>query len=190
MNLKITGAFNLAAKAHGHQTRKYDGSSYTLHLREVYILLEYAGVQDEKVLIAGLLHDTLEDTALTAAEIEAQFGSEVCSIVQSLTDDKTASFASRKAAAIVKVRTLSGGALSIKLADLISNMTAIPAAWDAKKLMRLVKTRALMRYRENYSTWRISSVRHKPVAVKSTSNYATWPSEDCCSGMMMITILL
>ncbi|WP_371194634.1 HD domain-containing protein [Glaciecola sp. SC05] len=134
MNLKITGAFNLAAQAHGHQTRKYDGSSYTLHLKEVYLLLEYAGVQDEKVLIAGLLHDTLEDTALTAAEIEAQFGGEVCSIVQSLTDDKTASFASRKAAAIVKVRTLSGGALSIKLADLISNMTAIPAAWDAKKI--------------------------------------------------------
>lgn len=134
MNLNITTAFDTAAKSHGQQTRKYDGSSYTVHLNEVFNLLAYAGVEDEQVLFAGILYDTLEDSSLTAKDIETQFGNNVLSIVLSLTDDKSLSLASRKALAIEKAKTLPAAALTIKLAALISNMSAIPGSWHTNKI--------------------------------------------------------
>jgi hypothetical protein len=139
MKLKIANAFNLATKAHKQQTRKYDGASYTMHLIEVYNILEYANVNDETLIIAGILHDTLEDTSLTAIDIEVEFGKEVLSIILSLTDDKALSYDARKAIALEKVKTLTAPALTIKIADVISNMSAIPPNWDAHKLANYMK---------------------------------------------------
>jgi hypothetical protein len=134
MKLKIDNAFNFATKAHQQQTRKYDGAIYTQHLIEVYNILDYANANDENVFIAGILHDTLEDTPLTAKDIEKEFGSEVLSLVLSLTDDKTLSYDARKAIALEKVKVLSAPALTIKIADLISNVSTIPPSWDAPKI--------------------------------------------------------
>jgi hypothetical protein len=134
MKLKIANAFDLASKVHKQQTRKYDGASYTMHLIEVYNILEYANVNDEALIIAGILHDTLEDRSLTAIDIEVEFGNEVLSIILSLTDDKALSYDVRKAIALEKVKTLTAPALTIKIADLISNMSAIPSSWDIRKI--------------------------------------------------------
>jgi|GEM_PF-1364293 len=134
MNLNITDAFEMAAKAHEGQKRKFDGSSYIAHLNEVFNILAYAGVEDEDIFIAGILHDTLEDTNLTEANIRARFGNKVLLLVQSLSDDKSLALEQRKALAVAKVKVLSSAALTIKLADLISNMSAIPTSWDEHRV--------------------------------------------------------
>jgi len=134
MNLNITDAFEMAAKAHEGQKRKFDGSSYIAHLNEVFNILAYAGVEDEDIFIAGILHDTLEDTSLTEADIQARFGNKVLLLVQSLSDDKSLILEQRKALAVAKVKVLSSAALTIKLADLISNMSAIPTSWDEHRV--------------------------------------------------------
>ena len=71
--------------AHGDQTRKGGAIPYVSHLLGVTSLVLEAG-GDEDMAIAGLLHDTIEDTAATAAEIENRFGRRVAMIVMGCTD--------------------------------------------------------------------------------------------------------
>lgn len=134
MNLNINNAFEMAAKAHEGQKRKFDGSSYIGHLKEVFDLLAYAGVEEEDIFIAGILHDTLEDTDLTGANIQARFDKKVLLLVQSLTDDKSLTLQQRKALAVAKAKVLSSAALTVKLAALISDMSAIPRSWDEHRI--------------------------------------------------------
>jgi (p)ppGpp synthase/HD superfamily hydrolase len=72
-------------EAHGDQTRKGGDIPYVSHLLGVASLVLEAG-GDEDMAIAGLLHDTVEDTAATAAGIEDRFGPRVAMIVVGCTD--------------------------------------------------------------------------------------------------------
>lgn len=82
---RFSDAVAFALTAHGDQTRKGTDVPYLSHLLAVAALVLEAG-GDEDMAIAGLLHDTIEDTAVTAADIEARFGSRVASIVVGCTD--------------------------------------------------------------------------------------------------------
>ena len=86
---KIHDAIIFAAKAHEGQRRKGTDIPYITHPFEVAQILMEAGC-DETLIIAGLLHDTLEDTEVTAAEIEEQFGPEVLALVDSDTQRRSA----------------------------------------------------------------------------------------------------
>ena len=88
---KIHDAIIFAAKAHEGQRRKGTDIPYITHPFEVAQILMEAGC-DETLIIAGLLHDTLEDTEVTAAEIEEQFGPEVLALVDSDSEDKSLSW--------------------------------------------------------------------------------------------------
>jgi (p)ppGpp synthase/HD superfamily hydrolase len=79
-------AFAVAARAHGGDRREADGAPFILHPLEVAALLSSCGCSDE-VTAAAMLHDTLEDTAVTGQQIEAEFGSEVAHLVRCLTED-------------------------------------------------------------------------------------------------------
>ena len=80
---KIREAYELAKKKHAGVFRK-SGEPYIQHPIEVaYILSELQA--GPETIISGLLHDTVEDTDLTIAEIKAQFGEDVALIVDSLT---------------------------------------------------------------------------------------------------------
>ena len=74
---RIERAIALAIRAHEAQVRKGDGQlPYVVHPVTVALILSrYTG--DEDTIIAGLLHDTLEDTLVTAEEIEQAFGEKV-----------------------------------------------------------------------------------------------------------------
>ncbi len=79
----IRSAYELAAKKHSGVFRR-SGEPYIQHPIEVaYILAELQS--GPETIISGLLHDTVEDTDLTIAEIEQQFGKDVALIVDSLT---------------------------------------------------------------------------------------------------------
>ena len=82
---RFADAVIFALAAHGDQTRKGTDIPYITHLLAVASLVLEAG-GDEDMAIAGLLHDTIEDTATTAADIEAAFGPRVAAIVEGCTD--------------------------------------------------------------------------------------------------------
>jgi len=82
---RFVDALAFAMAAHGDQTRKGGDIPYVSHLLGVASLVLEAG-GDEDMAIAGLLHDTIEDTDTTAADIEDRFGPRVAAIVAGCTD--------------------------------------------------------------------------------------------------------
>jgi guanosine-3',5'-bis(diphosphate) 3'-pyrophosphohydrolase len=132
-------AFQFSAEKHRDQRRKgVDASPYINHPIEVAALLaNVAGVQDNAILAAAVLHDTIEDTRTTPAEIEATFGSAVRHLVQEVTDDKSLPKAERKRLQVEHAPHLSPSAKLIKTADKISNVKEVtdnpPADWPIER---------------------------------------------------------
>ncbi|GAB3595251.1 HD domain-containing protein [Corynebacterium faecale] len=85
---RLRRAINTASVAHRDHVRKGSGIPYITHLFSVMYLLRSV-TKDEDVLIAGLLHDTLEDVPehYSAAQMEADFGPRVLGLVRDLTKD-------------------------------------------------------------------------------------------------------
>ena len=135
----VLKALHFAADKHRDQRRKgAEASPYVNHLIEVAELLaREGGVTDVITLQAAILHDTLEDTETTPAELDAHFGVEVRRIVEEVTDDKKLSNAERKRLQIVHARHLSERAKLVKIADKIANlrslMLAPPVQWSLKQ---------------------------------------------------------
>ncbi len=135
---KIQTAWKLALKAHSQQ--KYGSFPYSKHLEDVVKCLEKFGFKAsangksphadsrscpsaEDIICAGWLHDVAEDTSVTIAEIEAQFGSSVSDIVARVTDEKAPTRHERKVLTYPKIRG-HFDATVVKLADRISNVKA------------------------------------------------------------------
>ncbi len=138
-------AINFAAKKHRRQKRKgADGEPYINHPLEVLNLLTSVGkVEDFNVLIAAVLHDTIEDTETTKEEITKLFGAEVCKMVLELTDDKSLPKAKRKQLQIEHAPHISTNAKQIKLADKISNIRDVvenpPDGWSVERRAEYVE---------------------------------------------------
>ena len=78
----IDQAIQLAVKRHEGQCRKGTKKTpYIVHPFAVAVILAQAGCPDE-VIAAGILHDTIEDTDLTLADLEQAMGPSVAAIVQ------------------------------------------------------------------------------------------------------------
>ncbi len=138
-------AINFAAKKHSTQKRKgADEQPYINHPLEVLNLLINVGImEDYNVLIAAVLHDTIEDTETTEEEITELFGANVCEMVLEVTDDKSLPKAERKQLQIKHAPHLSDGAKYIKLADKISNIRDVsenpPDGWSDKRRLEYVE---------------------------------------------------
>ncbi|MDE2136454.1 MAG: bifunctional (p)ppGpp synthetase/guanosine-3',5'-bis(diphosphate) 3'-pyrophosphohydrolase [Gammaproteobacteria bacterium] len=135
---RILGAASFAAERHRDQRRKgKDASPYINHPLALASLLAGCGERDPTVLMAALLHDTVEDTATTFAELEQAFGPEVAGIVREVTDDKALPKAERKRLQIEHAAHLSRRAMLVKLADKICNLRDIlvspPTDWGAQR---------------------------------------------------------
>ncbi|MGF1457976.1 MAG: HD domain-containing protein [Leptolyngbyaceae cyanobacterium] len=132
---EITAALHFATHKHRRQRRKDPQSTpYINHPIELLnILVREVQVEDSVVLMGALLHDTVEDTATTLAEIRDQFGPEVARVVEELTDDKSLPEAVRKQQQVEHAATMSDRAKLVKLADKIANVRDIaiapPADW-------------------------------------------------------------
>ncbi len=137
-------AASFAAKKHIDQKRKGDTAApYINHPLEVANLLANKGnVKDTDVLIAAMLHDTIEDTDTTKEEIIELFGEKVCGFVLEVTDDKSLPKAERKQKQVEHAPHLSDGAKQIKLGDKISNITDIvsdpPAGWSKERRLEYI----------------------------------------------------
>lgn len=136
---RLLAASKFAARKHASQRRKGPGDiPYINHPLEVaHTLADIAGVEDVEILIAAILHDTIEDTDTVAEEIEEHFGGRVLSLVLECTDDKNLPWEERKRLQVVHAADKSPEAKLIKMADKISNVSdlakAPPAHWPLQR---------------------------------------------------------
>ena len=136
---KLLQAISFAAKKHAAQKRKgADEQPYINHVLEVANLLATIGnIEDYDVLIAAVLHDTVEDTDTTNEEITKLFGATVAGYVAEVTDDKSLPKPTRKQLQIEHAPHLSNGAKYIKLGDKISNIRDVsenpPDGWSNER---------------------------------------------------------
>jgi guanosine-3',5'-bis(diphosphate) 3'-pyrophosphohydrolase len=131
---------DFAANKHRNQRRKnVDASPYINHpISLANILCNEAHVTDLNVICGALLHDTVEDTETTKAELENEFGQDVCNIVMDVTDDKSIKDKQkRKQLQIEHAPHISTSAKLVKLADKISNLRDVdkdpPAGWSLER---------------------------------------------------------
>lgn len=125
----VERALLFAAKAHAGQVRKYTGEPYVFHCVEVASIVATVPHTSE-MLCAALLHDTVEDTPTTLADIAAEFGDEVAALVEMVTDvsrPEDGNRPKRKQIDRDHLFRASPEGQTIKLADLISNTGSIVA---------------------------------------------------------------
>ncbi len=136
---RLLKAVEFAAEKHRNQRRKSgEGVPYINHpIGVARLLADVGGVDEEDVLIAALLHDTVEDTDTTPEELEHAFGPNVRELVDAVTDDKSLPKAERKSLQIAHAAGLSRGAALVKLADKIANVRDIalapPEDWSVER---------------------------------------------------------
>ncbi len=142
----LARAYHFAAVRHTNQKRKGKaGEPYINHLTEVTELVASAtGGGDIDLMIAAVLHDIIEDTGVTKADLEHAFGGRVAGFVSEVTDDKSLPKAERKRLQIEHASHISPEAKIIKLADKTANLHSLrkspPADWPADQV-------------EDYITW-------------------------------------
>src|ERR1043165_1844701 len=124
---QVVKASAFAYDAHYKQKRKYTGEPYWNHCASVAAMLAEYDPDDLELVVAGFLHDTLEDTATTRDDIKAAFGHGVMHLVHWVTDVPLAhgNRAQRKEADRARLNLAPARAQTLKLADLIDNTASI-----------------------------------------------------------------
>jgi GTP diphosphokinase / guanosine-3',5'-bis(diphosphate) 3'-diphosphatase len=134
----LLSAVKFSALKHRDQRRKdTQASPYINHpISVAALLMEVGSVDDVDILVAAILHDTIEETKTSPDEIKKLFGKRILSLVQEVTDDKRLPKTQRKQLQIDKAPHKSHGAKLIKLADKISNVydiTHSPPNWPLRR---------------------------------------------------------
>lgn len=135
----VMRAAQFAADRHKAQRRRGAAREpYINHLLEVAALLSAATEgRDPELVIAGLLHDLIEDQGVGADDIARQFGVAVAALVLEVTTDKNLSEDERTRAHILHAAHKSPRARMLRIADLTSNLRALrqspPADWSLER---------------------------------------------------------
>ncbi len=137
----LARAYHFAAVRHVKQRRKGEAAEpYMNHLTEVAELVAQATrATDPEIIIAAVLHDTVEDTGTTLEELKTLFGERVAALVSEVTDDKALPKQTRKDLQVTHAAHASRGAQIIKLADKTSNLRSLaaspPKGWSDERRM-------------------------------------------------------
>lgn len=132
LSAPIRDALRLALETHEiHQQQKRKGKNvpYITHPLTVGLILARAGA-DQQLIIAGILHDTLEDSAssnkVTYEILQERFGKYVADTVMSVTEpNRGLPWKERKRAALKHLKTMKWAGLCVKAADTISNVSEL-----------------------------------------------------------------
>ena len=128
--LKAAQAFAIVV----HEGQKYGKTEpYIKHLAHVVSVLKRFGIEDESMLIAGWLHDSVEDTETTLTQIELMFGVRVADLVYRVTNEKGKNRKERHEKTYPKIQ-VSDDATILKLADRIANVEYSVETSDKDKL--------------------------------------------------------
>jgi (p)ppGpp synthase/HD superfamily hydrolase len=118
-------AIGFAASAHRNQIRKASDTPYISHPFSVGMILQKAGCEEELV-VAGLLHDTLEDTETTEADLQKEFGNRVLDLVKGCSEpDKSLSWEDRKQHTIDALKTAPIDICLVTCADKLHNIRTL-----------------------------------------------------------------
>lgn len=123
----VERAIKFAVDAHEGQVRKYIEIPYVSHTLAVASIIDAIN-GDDNMVIAGLLHDAVEDTDVSIADIHQEFGTDVAALVSDLTDVSTLDMGNRKVRKEIDRNHTAGAsdrAKTIKLADIIHNSLSI-----------------------------------------------------------------
>ncbi|MBR7190474.1 MAG: bifunctional (p)ppGpp synthetase/guanosine-3',5'-bis(diphosphate) 3'-pyrophosphohydrolase [Oscillospiraceae bacterium] len=141
---RVRAAFELADRAHAGQKRKA-GTPYVTHCIEAARICVEMGL-DEDSVVAALLHDVIEDTALTHDDIAKEFGAEVADIVEGVTKLTRVRFTNREDEQMENLRKMLMAmakdirVILIKLADRLHNMRTMEYMTPAKQLEKSTET--------------------------------------------------
>lgn len=132
-------AISFSARAHQGQFRKDKVTPYSSHPFRVCMILRHTfGVQDEKVLMAAVLHDTVEDTTTDFDDIEKEFGKDVATWVAWLSKDKREKEGYREKHYVARLRNAPDPVKLAKLADIYDNLSDlinVPSRHHLKKTL-------------------------------------------------------
>ena len=118
----IDYAIYFATRAHNGQKRKSDKEvDMIFHPYTVAMMIQRAGGSDEAV-IAGLLHDVVEDTPYNLDDIKNEFGDNIASVVSEVSEKKELEWEERKQEAMDRIKTASIDGKLVECADKISNL--------------------------------------------------------------------
>lgn len=175
--IMILSALDFAAEKHQSQIRKNKAKTpYISHpIGVTNNLMMIGDVKDSALIIAALLHDTVEDTQTTLDEISERFGKEVSGYVKELSDDRSLSKEERKRLQVINASHKSVGAAQIKFADKLYNLTDLlnnpPEEWSRTRI-------------DQYFEWAESVVNRLPACnpeLKQAVNQVInqyWESQD------------
>jgi GTP diphosphokinase / guanosine-3',5'-bis(diphosphate) 3'-diphosphatase len=139
---KFVEAIEFAAEKHKFQRRKgYLKIPYINHPVKVCKILVDCGESEINLLLAAILHDTIEDTDTTEEELIEHFGTEVTNLVFEVTDDMDLDENTRKHLQIINAPKLSTYASLIRIADKIANVNDIlkyPLNWTNSRKLKYV----------------------------------------------------
>ncbi len=139
---QIRAAYDFSSTAHGTEMRK-SGEPYIVHPHAIAVTLAKLGM-DRDTVIAGILHDTIEDTPVTAEEIEKHFGSTVRFLVEGVTKLSKLKYRGLERHVESLRRLLVATAsdirvIIIKLADRLHNMHTIQFVEPVEKRERIAR---------------------------------------------------
>ncbi len=126
---RIEEAIEVAAEAHQGQYRKGTRTPYITHPYAVGLILMEAGCS-EALIVAGILHDTVEDTDLTLEFIQEHFGAYVANIVDGCSENKALRWRARKTERIEALRSASPEICTVTCADKLHNLRTIISEYD------------------------------------------------------------
>ena len=124
MSINIQKAIIFATLKHRNQKRKGTDIPYIVHPMEVMQILTDLRCR-ENIIIAGILHDTLEDTETSPEEISKEFGPDILKIVQSESEDKSKTWKERKQNTINHLKSESAESKIVCFADKFSNIRSM-----------------------------------------------------------------
>lgn len=117
----LNKAIIFATKAHKEQLRKVNHSPFIIHPLSVGCMLSDAG-EGIDVAVAGILHDTVEDTDVTIEQIREEFGEDVAKIVDGCSENKKLSWRERKRETMEILETSSREVCVVTCADKLHNL--------------------------------------------------------------------
>ena len=122
---KTQQAIRFAIEAHAEQTRKGNDIPYITHPLTIALILSQAGASED-VIVAGILHDVVEDSDVELDDVLNEFGDNVAELVKAVTEeDKSLSWESRKRTALAHIKDMSHDALLLKSADVLHNLSEL-----------------------------------------------------------------
>ena len=167
-------AVMFATMAHAGTERRCKGYPYIIHPLEAAAIVATM-TADQDILAAAVLHDTIEDTTATVADLEREFGKRIAALVVAETDDKCApdgtplSWHERKQRDIDHLAAAPQEVKMVALGDKLSNMRAIARDYavkgDALWLMFHAKDKAT-------HAWRYRALRDALSSLEGTAAFS------------------